>query len=175
MKPDTRKLFRSVATRSPQPVTHNLLPAFTIMEMIVVMVLSGIIIAAALKLYLNYEGLVRGKTKQMEFGKETLQFYQVFRHEFDDADRITSTSSQIIFILPDKPPVQYDFEQNYITRLQNNLIDTFFVTVNDLNIRKDEATGLERVITMELRNYDEIFPVLMVKEYPNNLMMQIRK
>jgi hypothetical protein len=143
------------------------------MEMIVVMVLSGIIIAASLTFYLNYESLVRNKNKQMNSGKETLQFYQIFKHEFDNSEFVKSSGNQVVFQLPLKVEVKYEFEENFIVRLQTDQTDTFFVQANDLNIIKDKITGFDKIITMELRNYGEVFPITLVKNYSNDVMMRI--
>jgi hypothetical protein len=141
------------------------------MEMLVVLVISGIIITAALMFYLNYENLVRNKNKQMDCGKATLQFYQIFKHEFDNASMVSSQRNEVSFQFPAKTPVQYDIEQDFIVRLQDNRADTFFMQVNDLNILKDQVTGLDKTISMELQNCGEVFPIILVKEYSNDIMM----
>jgi len=155
-----------------QSITSNLkLKAFTIFEMMVTLVLSGIIISASMMLYLNYESLIRGKTKQMNSGKETLQFYHIFTHEFNNAVMVNSSGYTTTFMMPVSSPVRYEFEQDFITRVRENMADTFFITVNDFKVVKDDVTGFDKIITMELKNGGEIFPITLIKEYSNEVMM----
>jgi hypothetical protein len=138
----------------------------------ITLVLSGIIISASMMLYLNYESLVQGKTKQMNSGKETLQFYHIFKHDFDQALMVKSSGYEVTLVQPVNSAIQYEFEQDYITRNRDQMVDTFFIKVNEFNILKDEVTGFDKVITMELKNSGEIFPITLVKEYSNEVMMR---
>ena len=152
-------------------IRNSQLPAFTLMEVMVTLVLTGIIIAAALSLYLNYEKLVRLKNNQMNCGKENLQFYYTFKHEFDKASMIKSDNDMVTFVQPDRTIVSYEINQDYIVRLTKNMSDTFLIKVNDFGAVKDEITGGDKIVKMELRNCGEIFPVVLVKQYSNDVLM----
>lgn len=147
------------------------LPGFTIMELLVTLVVSGIVIAAALQLYLNYEGLIRGKNKQMESGKEIMQFYQVFKHEFDNSLWMKSSGNEVFFALPEKRSTHYELDREFIVRFEEHQADTFFIRVNDLNITSDALLGLGNGITMELNRDGEVIPVSLLKQYSNDLKM----
>jgi type II secretory pathway pseudopilin PulG len=147
------------------------LKSFTVMEVIVTMVLSGIIIAAALSLYLNYANLVRLKNNQMNCGKENLQFYQIFKHEFDKASLVKAIERQVTLIQPDKTTIQYDFDANFIIRSRESQTDTFFIKVNDFEFLRDEITTNCKTIKMELHNCGEVYPVLLSKQYSNDILM----
>lgn|ERR1035437_6590141 len=151
------------------------LKSFTVMEVIVTMVLSGIIIAAALSLYLNYFNLVRLKNNQMNCGKENLQFYQIFKHEFDQASVVKAMEGQVTLLEPDKSIVQYEFEPNFIIRLRKDQPDTFFIKVNDFEFVRDEITMNCKIIKMELHNCGEIYPVFLSKQYSNDVLMNSRE
>jgi len=153
--------------RTPQ------LKAFTIFEMMVTLVLSGIIISASMMLYLNYESLVRGKTKQMNSGKETLQFYHIFKHDFDQALLVKSSGYEVTLVQTVNSAILYEFEQDYITRARDRMVDTFFIKVNEFKVLKDDITGFDKIITMELKNGGEIFPITLVKEYSNEVLMNM--
>jgi len=152
-------------------IKNTQLKAFTVMEIIVTMLLSGIIIAASLSLYLNYSNLVRLKNKQIQCGKENLQFYQIFKHEFDQASTIRKIDKQVTIALQDKTIVTYEFDQDYIVRSKNNLSDTFFIKVNNFEALGDETTTNCKVIKMDLNNCGEIYPILLNKTYSNDVLM----
>ena len=147
------------------------LKSFTVMEVMVTMVLSGIIIAAALSLYLNYFNLVRLKNNQMSCGKENLQFYQIFKHEFDQASLVKAVQGQVTFVQPDKTITQYEFDPNFIIRSRQSQSDTFFIKVNDFEFLRDEVTLNCKIIKMELHNCGEVYPIFLSKQYANDVLM----
>jgi len=152
-----------------QPATY--LRAFTIMEVMVTLVLSGIIIAAALSLYLNFENLVRLKNNQINCGKENLQFYQIFQHEYDQATSVSIIQKQVNLLLPGRTNIQYEFNPNYILRNYKDLTDTFHIKVVDFETTPDEVTGWNKTVKMELHNCGEVYPVYLVKQYANDVLM----
>jgi prepilin-type N-terminal cleavage/methylation domain-containing protein len=145
--------------------------AFTMIEMLVVLALSGILIAASMQLYLNYDKLIQMKNKQIDCGKETYQFYHIFKHEFDRAISVTASGNQVTLLSSAKTPVQYEFEQDFVVRLHDEMADTFFVKVNDFKAVKDPVSGFDNIVTLELQNCGETYPIYLAKQYPNDVLM----
>jgi competence protein ComGF len=150
---------------------HSQLKAFTLMEIIVSMVLTGIITAASLSLYLNYSNLVRKKNNQMHCSKENLQFYQIFKHEFDQALVIKKFKEQVTFVLPDKAIVSYEFDPDFIVRSKKEQLDTFFIKAEDFEALQDKSTSNCIVIKMTLQSCGESYPVFLNKTYSNDILM----
>src|SRR6266542_7020930 len=155
MKQESGKAGRTTLSGYGRPS----LPGFTIMELLVTMVISGIVIAASLQLYMNFEGLVRGRNKQMDSGKAVMQFYQVFKHEFDNSLWMKSSGNEVFFALPEKRSTHYELDREFIVRFEENQADTFFIRVNDLNITSDALLGLNNGLTMELNMDGNEIPV----------------
>ncbi|MDP4209208.1 MAG: hypothetical protein Q8928_10380 [Bacteroidota bacterium] len=147
------------------------LKAFTVTELLVAMILTGIVIFAAMRLFLNYEGLVRFKNKRMETGKEVLQFYRVFSKEFEEAYTVKVTGRQFSFVKPDKSIIQYNLTEDYIAREVRGQQDTFAIKVNDLKVFKDRVTGWAKSVTLSLLAGADTFPVSLTKQYENAVLM----
>ena len=149
------------------------LAAFTLFEMMITMILSSIIVFASLKLYLNYESLVRLKNRQMNSGKEMLQFYHIFKHEFDHSIQVESSGNEVTLLLAERNIVHYEFDKNYIVRNNQNLSDTFFIRVGRLEVLSDDVTGLKKEVNIELSNGGELYPVRLIKQYSNDVLMNL--
>lgn len=154
---------------------NHKLKAFTIAELLVALVISGLIIAGAFSFYLNYEGLIRRKTNQMECGKDVIQFYTTFKHEFELTPVITFSGNQLGFLNDQKIPVHYEFEDSVILRMLPETADTFYLRVDNFNIINDQASGLPRMVSFELQSCGEVFPVVLEKQYPNDVLVNSRK
>ena len=147
------------------------IPAFTVMELMVTMVISGIVVMAALQFYIIFNKLIYQKNNTMEAGKEALQFYYVLKNDTDSAVSLTSSREGIMMQLPEKNFIQYEFFDKYVVRVLNNQSDTFRVKVTDLNSEKDQTTGYDNVIALEIENSKETFPILLEKTYTNDVLL----
>jgi prepilin-type N-terminal cleavage/methylation domain-containing protein len=145
--------------------------AFTIMEMLVVLALSGILITGSMQLYLNYEKLIRMKNKQIGCGKETYQFYHIFKHEFDAAVSVKASGNEVTLLSSAKTLVRYEFEPDFIVRSYSDITDTFFIKVNEFKVDNGSVSGFDNAVTLELENCGETYPIYLVKQYPNDILM----
>jgi hypothetical protein len=152
--------------------THpSYVSAFTVLEMLMVLILTSIIILSGITGYLNYTRLLQQKNDRMNCGKETMLFYQTISHEFTESCWARVTDNSIELKLPEQEKIFYSFEEKYVLRYANDLVDTFFVQVTDLKSSKDEVTGYDNAVNMEVKNCNETYPVSLIKEYSNEMKM----
>jgi hypothetical protein len=146
---------------------------FTVMEILVTMVLSGIVVLTAFQFYNIFNKMLLHKTKTMEEGKEILQFYNVLTNDATRAISLKSSVNELQMKLPENDFILYEFFDEYVVRTRNTLVDTFLVKVTDMNTEKELTTGFDKTITMELLTDKEIFPVLFEKTYPNDILLNM--
>lgn len=149
------------------------LKSFTIIEMMITLVLSAIIVSASIMIYLNYEKLIKMKTKNINNGKTIMQFFQILKFEYDNSELIQCSGNKITFLRSLNQPIQYEIGKNYITRKNASNIDTFNLIIDNYKFLKDELTGMPKIFKLDLNNEGESFSIIMIKQYSNETMMNL--
>jgi type II secretory pathway component PulJ len=145
--------------------------AFSFLEVMITMVLSSILIFAALESFLLLEKMINAKNKQMNCGKEAIQLYQALSHDFDNASIIESNNMLVSMMEPDKQLIQYELGSAFVVRTVKYLTDTFWVNTSNLKITKEVTTGYTNTLKMDISGCNEEYPVFLVKEYSNDVLM----
>ena len=111
------------------------LPAFTLLELIAVLILSGIITLMAYHVL----GITRSyyhKFQQKEKAISTIsQLAMIIDRDFRKAKAIAGDESNIIFDFQTHQ-VAYRFMSSYIVRNQSNVRDTFHLAVHDIALKR---------------------------------------
>lgn len=101
------------------------LKAFTLMELLIGMIISGVLISICYmsytlinKQYLNY------KTIKAEL-TEVLQFNSVLDRDIANAERMSFIESKLIINRKKKSDLEYNFEASFILRKEGEVTDTF--------------------------------------------------
>ena len=144
---------------------------FTVMEILVTMVVSGIVVLTAFQFYTIFNKLILQKSNSMEGGKNVLQFYDVLKNDAVNAVSLSSSTNKLTMWFPEKEFIQYEFFDEYVVRTYNTLLDTFRVKTVDFNTEKDKTTGLDKIITLDLLNNKETYPVIIEKTYTNDVLI----
>lgn len=144
---------------------------FTVMEVLVTMVVSGIVVLTAFQFYNIFNKLLSQKNRIMEGGKEMLQFYNVIKNDASKSLALFYSKDEILMKFPERNFIQYDFYIDYVVRKMNTEADTFLVHATNLNIENEPTTGYGRVIRFEFEKENETFLVVIEKIYPNDLLM----
>lgn len=152
-------------------ILRHKVAGFTVMELLVTMVISGIVVLSAFEFYIIFNKLILKKNSDMEGGKEVLLFYDLLRNDTEGSVMLNSTGDGISFRMDENHIIHYEFFKDFVVRLNNNLPDTFNVRVLDFNTEKDLTTGYIKFITLEIQKNKESFPVILEKNYPNDILL----
>lgn len=144
---------------------------FTVMEILVTMVISSIVVLTAFEFYNIFNKLLLKKNNTMESGKEMLQFFNVLDKDAAKAVSMELSASGLIMKNYNDDPVRYVFYDDFVIRAMDIVSDTFRIKVMNLNSIKDQVTGFDRILTMELVNKTDTFPLFMEKSYTNDVLI----
>ena len=144
---------------------------YTVMELMVVMVVSGIVVLSALQFYIIFNKLIYKENNAMEGVKEVLQFYGTLKNDMDSSISVYATKDGVAMKMPEKNLIQYIFYDEYVTRTQNAQSDTFHMNITDLKTEKDLTTGFECVIALELQKDKETYSILLEKIYSDDVLL----
>jgi hypothetical protein len=70
--------------------------------------------------------------------------------------------------------IRYEFFDDYVIRSRNIVTDTFRIKVMNLSSIKDQVTGFDKILTMELVKYDEAIPMFLEKIYTNDVLLNAK-
>jgi prepilin-type N-terminal cleavage/methylation domain-containing protein len=144
---------------------------FTVMEIMVTMVISGIVVLTAFEFYNIFNKLLQKKNNSMEIGKEVFQFYNVFKSDAEKAETLNSSATGINMAMREKVLIQYDFCDEYVVRIDKAESDTFHVKVSDFTSLNDVTTGHTKIVSFGLLKDDSALPVMIEKSYPNDVLL----
>lgn len=107
------------------------LPAFTLMELLVTMVLSTIVVAAAFTGYEIMAGRY-GSYQQVNTGiREAAWMNGLLLKDMQRAQQVTATGKTIVLSAAPEQPVTYEFRDAYVLRRSHELTDTFYVAIKN--------------------------------------------
>lgn len=108
------------------------LPAFTLMELLIGMIISSIVIgfgyatyALIYKQYLNYKSV-------KEQLVETVQLHAALSTDLRYSELISFRDDKLTFYPKNAPELTYRFYDDWITRTDRELTDTFHIAVTDI-------------------------------------------
>lgn len=144
--------------------------AFTIMEVIVVMLLSGIVISMSYSVL----RLIQHEFIDFQIHDNSMvtinQLNTVLTRDFDQADRVCldQTATVLKFTSQSKPVITYRFLDSAIIR-SNPMNDTFRISLSSLNIHKADSINF-----FPLRLIDRISFNVETRE-KNKILLHYRK
>ncbi|NOZ46544.1 MAG: hypothetical protein GXO79_07145, partial [Chlorobi bacterium] len=147
--------------------------AFTIIELLVTMVLSSIVVATAIYVFITFNNLLFKFSSNNMNSLELIQLQQIMKSDFILANEINYEYGSITLIYNNGTKVYYDIENKFIIRDAKNSIDTFNIESNDVLVsRQNENRELinEIIIEIQIENLD--FPIHLIKEYPQYKLIE---
>ncbi len=143
--------------------------AFTIIEIIVAMLISGIVISASYTIYFNFKVLFIETQLEFEENSRILLLQSLLKRDFREADFIKSRNDELIINFADKEKIYYEIEEDFIVRNNQEIVDTFFIIIDDYYIGKLKNNLLyvdEIILYIELEELE--FPIHITKKYTND-------
>lgn len=145
------------------------LPAFTLMEVTIAMLIAAIAIAITFTAYRIVSGVYFDFSKKQEKVATLTTIDKLLKQDFMNSRSIVKTTDGI-FLEVNKGIVTYSFKENYILRDQFSLrIDTFKLQVNELNF-SFENNVVEEGEEIDLLNFKtqldgDLIPLQYLKTY----------
>jgi prepilin-type N-terminal cleavage/methylation domain-containing protein len=151
--------------------------AFTLMELLVSMLISGIVISI---IYLSYEIIYKqyeGYKKTNKKITQALLVNTLLKTDFLKAHYILNKEKGLLFLDKQQNAIGYQFEEKYILRKANNVQDTFFlkaITIKQefMNLKQEEPFGLVDNLFFEASILDELEQFHFQKTYGADVLME---
>jgi hypothetical protein len=153
------------------PILKPRIKSFTIMEILVTMIISGIVVLTAFQFYSIFNMIMLQKTKLMDERNVILQFYDVLKSDISKAERMKYSINKLVINSNQEEVILYNFSDEYVVRNVNNLTDTFRVHLTEYEIDKDIVTGFEKILKFEIKGSIGSYPVLLEKTYTNDILL----
>lgn len=147
---------------------HKRQLAFTLLELIITMLISGLIILSAFQVIGNFTKQTLRAERVNSGYVNKLQFHKAIANDMQNALTIIHYDDETVFYQADETKVSYQWEFDYMTRNANEVVDTFFIKLLDWHMVKDKKTDLPLILELEIENSEqesELFRV--VKTYDN--------
>ncbi len=156
----------------------NKLKAFTVMELIVVMLISVIIISVSYKSYQIIENQVYNFMKRNSELTENILFKNVIYKTLDNSD-VIKIHDDIIECSEENNTIRFSFYDNFVLYENNNKngYDTFFVRANivDFNVIPESTITdtIIKSINIDIINTNDTIGVFFYKEYSIEQLFKI--
>ncbi|HEY4789563.1 MAG TPA: prepilin-type N-terminal cleavage/methylation domain-containing protein [Bacteroidales bacterium] len=131
------------------------LKGFTIIELIVVLVVSSILITICLKVYTDFNRYINRTLKQQASVNKVVWFAIRFKEDIFKADYITG-DMETMTIVCTSHKISYNFFPNkvLIERDEGLLVDTVYLNIKDINIGYIKP-GIINYVEFEYNSNDE--------------------
>jgi prepilin-type N-terminal cleavage/methylation domain-containing protein len=148
------------------------LKGFTLVEIIIVMILSGILVALAIKVIITIMSVSTLQNKTSSQNNILLSVNRILKENFLNSSTIeTNENEDLIFNYPDKKSTTISFKPSVIIISNNLSIDTLLVPWERLQIIKlDSVSQLVRQLSFETKYNNIDYPVFIRKEYSNQVL-----
>ena len=154
------------------------LKAFTLLELLFVMILTTIIIGIG---YFAFAIAVKQLYSYKENSKKiagAFQLTMLLNKDFAEAKSVMKANDTLVFTSPLNNRLQYSFSEEYIIRNINSATDTFFYGTQNRNEKfldkpADTNNGLVDEIYFEIKTGKEQFEIFhTVKTYGADVLLQ---
>lgn len=149
------------------------LKAFTILELLISMLLSGIVISLILMFYLQFRKYFMTLEHNTGSDQTIALLSNVLKRDFDKATVIIPVDKEIVQCVTSQQLIRYNFEDDrYILRLEDDRTDTFMVRWTSLEWKNySDRTNLIREFSFEIKIDNNLyFPVNEEKSYPAQVL-----
>lgn len=149
------------------------LPAFTMIELLVTIVISSIVIGFALGIYYQVNGYFSKNSRQQEDINKIVTFQSVLYNDMEIAKEVYCLSDRITLTYRDNL-ITYKFYDEYLTRETMHHTDTFFILVTGLSSEKlDSYSDFAKEITFLVENGDTPWQFRYFKQYTRDVLFSL--
>ncbi|NJK96562.1 MAG: hypothetical protein HC905_18045 [Bacteroidales bacterium] len=153
-------------------ITFARYPAFTITELAVSLLISGLIVLAAFNVMDGFSSLAAKTTLQNNIHLEKIQFFKAISEDMGKAKTIKHYDDETIFYLPDEQEISYKIEYDGVVRTIGEVSDTISIVITSWHMiyQNKLPTALEMEVTSETTDI-ELYRIL--KRYDNEVLMNL--
>lgn len=146
--------------------------AFTIVEIVVVLILTSIVISASMLLYSNMNKLQHSSFSKGEEEASLVLLTEVLRKDCQEATFLNYSNSELNCV-SNKKTVSYIFEREYVLR-KGLLTDSFpFQAVNVQVAFADSAHRALNMVSMTLLVKSDSIPFYYYKQYQPQMLIEL--
>lgn len=155
--------------------SKNRVKAFTLLELIVVMIISGIVFTLAGGVYFTW--LKTYKTWQSN--KESEQTLYLFENrlsrEVKSCTYMKNIGSGLYLTFDNHPPINYKFNKGNVLRVAEEVVDTFKFNVNSSSFRTLTIEKQELIDQISLNVVIKVdtFDITILKTYTNESLFNL--
>ncbi len=147
--------------------------AFTLIEIMVVIILSSIIVSIS---YYGFETLHQAFHRHRKAHESTatkVHFINQFELDFQTSWKVYRTGNDLVCWWPDKE-IHYRWTQNNISRSNETATVAFDVQIEDIREKKVDVlkTNLIEELTIEIKEGNEKWQTRLYKSYPYHYLLQ---
>ncbi|MBN2788269.1 MAG: hypothetical protein JXQ69_08110 [Paludibacteraceae bacterium] len=145
--------------------------AFTIIEIIIVLIITSVVVSASMFLYTNMHKIQDSCLNQGQTEASFVLLCDVLRKDCKEAKSLSYVNNDLVCI-KEKEQVAYTFESNQIIR-KAAIVDSFqfACSLPEITYAKDQSY-IQSIFLTFLLNNDSI-PVYIYKtDFPNNILNQ---
>lgn len=145
------------------------------MELVVVMLISGIILSLAGGVYLTWLKTYHTWQNSKESEQSLYLFENRLSNEVTNCRYIQQKGANISLDFENRKPICYQFEDSLVIRNTENITDTFFFQIENSSFRKIQTKQFELVdcISFTAILKGDNFPVNILKIYPNETLYNL--
>lgn len=153
------------------------LKAFTLIELCVAIIISGIVTAAGFGTYAMFSKQFIEHRKINESVAEKLNAYTLLKKDIDKADRIQKKSDSEILLTSKTTEVDYSWNENYLLRKCVEQTDTFYISVKAaqlsfLSKEQNKDNGIVDEIHLSTLYEKQVEDLYFRKQYSAAVLME---
>ncbi len=149
--------------------------AFTLAEILIAMVISGILLALAVKVIQVFANIGSNQNEASSNNNKIFIIQTAFKENFTNSYRIVAEyPDQLTFIYPDGSPTLISFSSAGIVIKSQLSSDTIDVSYDSLQItRLDSTSTLVKRLSFVIQSNNSTYPVFFRKDYVNQILYNI--
>lgn len=150
--------------------------AFTIIEVVVVLVITGIVIFAAVSGYLKIQHLFHMSKNINDTGNNIGTLFNVLQYDFEKATIAKSRYNELILLYEDGKKIKYEFDTDKIEREWGYNKEIYHLNTSSISFKALEGRNnyiyeVNCVISFERLS----FPIRLTKTYPDQVHYALEK
>lgn len=150
--------------------------SFTIIEVVVAMVITSVVIFAAITGFFKIQSLIKNTQISNTIIQEIGSLHSILMHDVELAISVSSRYDDLYLEMPGEKTIKYVIDDDKITRKWDDLEEIFEATVQSTEFKSlDRRKEFIYEIFINFSYESLSFPVYLYKEYPYNIKYQLFK
>lgn len=140
----------------------------------VAMIVSSIVIGIALTVYMNLNQYYLDFKDKGKKDCDLLMLVSTLRADMDKSYEVHGDNSELTMVFEAGKTIQYSFEDNLMLRTVNEVTDTFYNPVQEIEVNYlDNENKYVNDLLIDIKQGEFIFPLHITKEYSRDLLFYI--